>query len=73
MIALCCDYYESSVEEIILNYRIDLSDCEDGICTASAYGLEKVEAAKRETVREYLMDQGAYCGETATGFVYSAF
>ena len=59
VIALCCDYYESSVEEIILNYRIDVEGLDDD--------------EQLETVREYLMDQGAYCGETATGFVYSAF
>jgi hypothetical protein len=59
VIALCCDYYESSVEEIILHYRIDVE------------GLD--EDDQLEAVREYLMDQGAYCGETATGFVYSAF
>jgi hypothetical protein len=59
VIALCCDYYESSVEEIILNYRIDIEGLDDD---------EQIEA-----VREYLMDNGAYCGETATGFVYSAF
>jgi hypothetical protein len=59
VIALCCGYYESSVEEIILNYRIDVDGLDDD--------------EQLETVREYLMDQGAYCGETATGFVYSAF
>jgi predicted ArsR family transcriptional regulator len=59
VIALCCDYYESSTEEIIENYRIDVEGLDDD---------EQVD-----TVREYLMDQGAYCGETASGFVYSAF
>jgi hypothetical protein len=59
VIALCCDYYEASTEEIILNYRIDVEGLDDD---------EQLEA-----VREYLMDQGAYVGETATGFVYSAF
>ncbi len=59
VIALCCDYYESSTEEIIANYRIDVEGLDDD---------EQIDA-----VREYLMDQGAYCGETASGFVYSAF
>lgn len=59
VIALCCDYYESSTGEIITNYSIDVEGLDDD---------EQVDAA-----REYLMDNGAYCGETATGFVYSAF
>ena len=59
VIALCCDYYEDTVGGIIANYSIDVEGLDDN---------EQVD-----TVREYLMDQGAYCGETATGFVYSAF
>ena len=74
VIALCCDYSHDTVQEIADNYSIDLSDCDDGICTASAYGLEQVEKAKRETVREYLENNTTICGETDSGFVYcSAF
>ena len=29
VVALCCDYYESSVEELIDNYNIDLSEVEE--------------------------------------------
>lgn len=59
VVALCCDYYEATTEEIILNYRIDVEGLDDE---------EQLEA-----VREYIMDQGAYVGEVADGFVYSAF
>lgn len=59
VVALCCDYYESSTEEIILNYRIDVEGLDDD---------EQID-----TVREYLMDNGAYVGEVADGFIYSAF
>ena len=59
VVALCCDYYESSTEEIILKYRIDVEGLDDE---------EQIEA-----VREYLMDNGAYVGEVADGFVYSVF
>lgn len=59
VVALCCDYYEATTEEIILNYRIDVEGLDDE---------EQLEA-----VREYLMDNGAYVGEVADGFVYSAF
>ena len=59
VIALCCDYSEDTPEAIAANYSIDIEGMdEDGIVDA---------------VREYLMDQGAYCGEFPGGFVYSAF
>jgi len=73
VIAICCEYCEDTLESIAANYRIDLSDCEDGICTASAHGLEQVEAAKRDVVRDYLNDKTMLVGETDTGFVYAAF
>ena len=65
VIALCCDYYEDTAAEIARNYSIDLNDLnpED----------DDYEDQCVNAVREYLTDQGAYCGETATGFVYSAF
>ena len=28
VVALCCDYYESSIEELIDNYNIDVSDAD---------------------------------------------
>jgi len=59
VIALCCDYTEATPDDIITNYSIDIDGLDDD---------EQLEA-----VREHLMDNGAYCGETATGFVYSAF
>jgi hypothetical protein len=65
VIELCCDYYESSTEEIVENYRIDLSDLDPAD--------EDYEQQRTEAVREYLTDQGALCGETLSGFVYSAF
>ena len=59
VIALCCDYYEDTPEAIAANYSIDIEGMdEDGIVDA---------------VREYLMDNGAYCGEFPGGFVYSSF
>ena len=70
VVALCCDYSHDSIEDIADNYSIDLSDCDDGICTASAYGLEKVDKAKRKAVREYLEQNTIICGETDSGFVY---
>lgn len=59
VIALCCDYYEDTPEAIAANYSIDVEGLDDD---------EQIDA-----VREYLMDQGAYCGEFPGGFVYSAF
>ena len=62
VIALCCDYYESSIEELIDNYNIDLSEVDkddpDSIIDA---------------VREYLEDNTSVCGEVDGGFVYAVF
>ena len=62
VVALCCEYYESSIEELIDNYNIDLSEVDkddpDSII---------------EVVREYLEDNTSVCGEVSDGFVYAAF
>lgn len=60
VIALCCDYYEDTVEAIADNYSIDLTECDD-------------EDEQAETVREYLEDNGAFVGAVTGGFVYRAF
>ena len=65
VIALCCDYYEDMTAEIARNYSIDLNDLDPED--------DDYEDQCLAVVREYLMDQGAYCGETATGFIYSSF
>lgn len=59
VIALCCDYYEDTPEAIAANYSIEIE------------GMDEDEIV--DAVREYLMDQGAYCGEFPGGFVYSSF
>lgn len=59
VIALCCDYYESSTEEIILNYSIEVEGLDDE---------EQLEA-----VRDYLNENTQLVGETADGFVYACF
>lgn len=60
VIALCCEYYESSIDELIENYDIDVSDAAD-------------EFEKVDIVRDYLNDSTAVCGEVENGFVYAAF
>ncbi len=69
VIALCCDYSEDSVDDIISNYSIDvdLDSCLD------AQDQDEVEDIKREAVREYLNDNTIVCGETSDGFVYAVF
>lgn len=57
VIALCCDYSESTWEEIAEDYSIDL---EDG---------EEVE----DTVREYLEENTVIVGEVPGGFVFANF
>ena len=60
VIALCCEYYESSIDELIENYDIDVSDAAD-----------KFE--KKDIVRDYLTDNTIVCGEVDNGFIYAAF
>lgn len=60
VVALCCEYYESSIDELIEDYDIDVSDAAD-------------EFEKEDIVRDYLTDNTIVCGETAGGFVYAAF
>ena len=61
-VALCCDYYESSIQELINNYNIDVSAA-DGDDPDSI----------TEIVREYLEDNTSVCGQVSGGFVYAAF
>ena len=61
VIALCCEYYESSINEIIAQYNIDTSY------------IEGDEDEIKEMVREYLEYKTLVCGEVCGGFVYAAF
>lgn len=73
VIALCCDYSEDSPKDIAKAYGIDLSECSDGVCTASAYGLKQVAKAETALVRAYLEENTTIVAETATGFLYAQF
>ena len=61
VIALCCDYSESTVEEIANDYSIDVSDARDD------------EDVKKDIIRTYLNDNTTIVGETADGFIYQQF
>lgn len=61
VIALCCEYYEDTIEELIKNYSIDISDADGD------------EEGIKSIVEEYLQDNTSVCGETADGFVYAVF
>lgn len=65
VVAICCDYCEESPEEIARNYSIDMNDADP---EADDY-----EDQCRAIVRDYLTEEGALVGETASGFVYSSF
>jgi hypothetical protein len=73
VIALCCEYSEHSVSNIARNYGIDLSECSDGVCTASAYGLGQVAKCEADTVLAYLNDHTSVVGVTPSGIVYAQF
>lgn len=61
VVALCCEYYESSIKEIIDQYNIDTSYVEGD------------EDEIKEMVREYLEYKTSVCGEVCGGFIYAAF
>ena len=74
VIGICCEYSEDHWADIADNYSIDLSEAEDGVCTASAYGLEQVEKAKRDIVRDFLENHTVIVGETSEeAFIYQIF
>jgi hypothetical protein len=62
VVGLCCEYYESSIEELIKNYNLDLS-----------YIDEDDPDSVVDAVREYLEYKTTICGEVDGGFVYAAF
>ena len=62
VVALCCDYYESSIQELIDNYDIDVSEVDEDDPDSIV-----------DVVREYLEDNTSVCGEVSDGFVYAAF
>ena len=61
VVALCCEYCESSIEELIDNYNIDVSDADGD------------EDEIKTIVEEYLQDNTSVCGQVSGGFVYAAF
>lgn len=61
VVALCCEYSEDSIEDLIESYSIDVSDAEGD------------EDEIQAIVREYLHDNTSVCGEVSGGFVYAAF
>lgn len=65
VIAICCEFYEETAACIASDHSIDLTD-DDGEDTLT-------DNEKADIVREYLNDNTTLVGETATGFVYTAF
>lgn len=61
VVALCCEYQESTIQEIIEYYSIDVSDADGD------------EDEIREIVHNYLNESTALCGETEDGFVFAQF
>ena len=60
VVELCCEYTESSYDQIAADYDIDLSDCED-------------EEEKLEGVLQYLEENTAVVAEFNGTFIYQQF
>ena len=65
VVALCCDYAESTIDDLIREYDIDISDCDPDD-----------DEAIEETVLEYMNDHttvcGVVCGVTSVSSVVHA-
>lgn len=59
VIAICCEYSESTWQEIESAYVIDMEDIEDDD-----------EKRRKQRVIDYLTDEGAFVGETDDTIVY---
>ena len=58
VIAICCDYCEMTIDEIVMNYSLDVPDnCDD----------------LRSVIRGHLENETVVLGETSTGFVFACF
>lgn len=65
VVAICCDYSEDTIQDIIDNYNLDSLDCD---------GEELDDEEKIELVRDYLNNNTLLVGETDNGsFVYACF
>lgn len=60
VVKLCCEYTESSDDQIAADYDIDLSDCED-------------EEEELDRVRQYLNKNTAVVAEFNGTFIYQQF
>ena len=61
VIALCCEYSEDSIEDIINNYSIDIEE-------------DTTEEEKADIVEEYLSENTILVGKTDIDtFIYAAF
>ncbi len=60
VIAICCEYTEEAIEDIVANYSIDISDC-DG------------ENEIQEAVVDYLQERTAIAGILRGAIVYQQF
>lgn len=60
VIYLCCNYNESSYNQIAADFNVDLSDCDD-------------EEAELCTVRQYLQENTTVVAEFNGTFIYQQF
>ena len=60
VIAICCDFSEDSVQDIINNHSIDVAHCAN-------------DGQIKQAVIDYLTYQTQYVGETSIGLVYQEF
>ena len=60
VIAICCEFSESTLDEIISDYSVDISECED-------------EGERLTATLDHLNDHTMLCGETDSTIIFAAF
>jgi len=60
VVGICCDFAESDADDVIQDYLLDTSECND-------------EDDRAELAREYLKENTILLGETPSGFVFQDF
>lgn len=62
VVAVCCEYYENTAQEIAQDYLIDISEID-----------QADDQAVQRAVLDYLHDHTSVIGVTSHGIVYAAF
>lgn len=76
VVAICCDYCEMSIDDIIHDYKIDIENHNYDFQPLTGDFIADMKASanlRRNIVRDYLEENTCVIGETEEGFVFACF